>query len=338
MLGHKALTPARARCVLHGHTKIGSGCALCANCLANQFSAAVGAVANVCQTCAANSQSPAGSNVQTSCICNAGWSGINGETCSICAAGTYRLDNFQTNWARACGPEKNEACHTEQSSFYNSYMNSEQAVDGDTNPSSGTCAHTNGGHNGGSYKQWWMVDLGLNLADINGLSINSRNVHTDKSNNYNIYIGNDQSTGGRFVNNVVVVSNQNGLPDDGSLRLITYPMVVNGQYVYFRTNTGKHLILCEVQVWSSQCAVCPSNLISLTGSTLRTDCECLAGYTGAHGGECLQCVAGKYKSDIGSASCQDCATNSLSAAGSTTSSACSCDAGFFGPDGGTCES
>ena len=116
------------------------------------------------------------------------------------------------------------------------------------------------------------------------------------------------------MNNVVVVSNQNALPADGSLRLITYPMVVHGQYVYFRTNTGKKSITCEVQVWSSQCTVCPSNLISLTGSTLITDCECLAGYSGAHGGECLQCVAGKCKSGIGSASCQDCATNSLSVA------------------------
>jgi len=105
-----------------GTYKIDSGDALCTICLANEYSAAVGAVANVCQTCAANSQSPAGSEVKRSCIYHAGWSGINREVRSICVVGTYRLDHFQTNWARACVSEKNEACHTEQSSFHCSTM------------------------------------------------------------------------------------------------------------------------------------------------------------------------------------------------------------------------
>ena len=79
-----------ALCVA-GKYKISTGSVTCTNCLVNQFSITVGATSNVCQGCTANSQSPAGSGVSTSCICNAGAQGPDGGTCALCVAGKYKI-------------------------------------------------------------------------------------------------------------------------------------------------------------------------------------------------------------------------------------------------------
>jgi len=47
-------------------------------------------MSNVCHACVVNSQSPAGSDAQTNCSCNAGWTGPDRSTCTVCAFGTYK--------------------------------------------------------------------------------------------------------------------------------------------------------------------------------------------------------------------------------------------------------
>jgi hypothetical protein len=54
------------------------------------------------------------------------------------------------------------------------------------------------------------------------------------------------------------------------------------------------------------CTSCLPNSQSISGSSLQTNCQCNAGYTGAVGDICSTCAAGKYKDSIGSASCTDC--------------------------------
>jgi hypothetical protein len=55
---------------------------VCINCLANQYSATVGAnTSTTCINCPGNSSSAAGSTAQSSCLCNAGYSGASSGPC-----------------------------------------------------------------------------------------------------------------------------------------------------------------------------------------------------------------------------------------------------------------
>jgi len=96
-------------------------------------------------------------------------------------------------------------------------------------------------------------------------------------------------------------------------------------------NTAEHLLLCEVEVWSSTCALCPANSLSLPGGVEAGACKCNMGWTGADGGACSICAAGTFKSASGSAVCTSCLTNATSPSGSTLSSACECNPGYLVP-------
>jgi hypothetical protein len=100
---------------------------------------------------------------------------------------------------------------------------------------------------------------------------------------------------------------------------------------------------------NAQCVACPSYTRSAVSSSLQTDCNCNAGYTGPDGGTCTACSAGKFKPTNGSDACTQCAVgkyvgslgatydqcvlcprNSTSPAGSDVISNCICDAGTTG--------
>jgi len=78
-----------AQCVA-GKYKNASGSAACTDCVADQYSTAVGAASNMCERCAANTQSPAGSDDISACSCRPGFTGIDGGACVQCAAGKYK--------------------------------------------------------------------------------------------------------------------------------------------------------------------------------------------------------------------------------------------------------
>lgn len=60
------------------------------------------------------------------------------------------------------------------------------------------------------------------------------------------------------------------------------------------------------------CGKCPSNSTALSGSDKQEDCMCDAGYTGANGEDCVNCVAGKYKTIAGNATCIHCPVGTYS--------------------------
>jgi len=74
-----------------GKYKIASGDAMCTNCSAGQYSTVAGATSNVCQGCPSNSNAPEASDEEVDCTCNAGSTGPDGENCTQCMAGTYKL-------------------------------------------------------------------------------------------------------------------------------------------------------------------------------------------------------------------------------------------------------
>ena len=86
----------------------------------------------------------------------------------------------------------------------------------------------------------------------------------------------------------------------------------------------------------SICLPCPANSISPQDSTEINACQCNAGFSGADGSTCTQCVADTYKSVLGSAHCENCPSDTMSPAASTTENTCKCNAGFTGVDGGPC--
>ena len=74
-----------------GKYKSVTGSSNCLNCSANTYSTATGAIASAtCQNCPSFTQSNAGSSALTSCVCNPGYTGPDGGTCSACAAGKYK--------------------------------------------------------------------------------------------------------------------------------------------------------------------------------------------------------------------------------------------------------
>jgi hypothetical protein len=244
-----------------------------------------GAVGETCTSCPQNSSSLAGSTTSADCACVPGFSGINANACSQCAAGTYRA---ATNLARACGANRNEACAASQSSTASGGV-PERGVDDvvSTNYFDNGCTHTG---EGGT--QWWSVDL-QQIYTITTLSITGRSTNEYRTNGYSIYINNNSVVGG-----TTCVANQQYLPPTGA-RKIVCNQPISGRYVYFVVTQGSAVTLCDVQVLSSYCSMCPANSVSVPSSVSVGACQCLPGYTGVDGGTCSQCAAGKYKNHTG---------------------------------------
>ena len=118
-------------------------------------------------------------------------------------------------------------------------------------------------------------------------------------------------------------------------------MCVNGKY--------------KISAGPDVCQTCPANSNAPAASDEPTDCLCKAGATGADGGPCSLCVAGKYKEVTGDASCTDCLegeysttvgatsdvcqtcpANSNAPAASDEPTDCLCNDGTTGLDGGPC--
>ncbi len=63
----------------------------CNACPTATYSVTVGATdGTYCVACPADSNAPAQTSTATSCTCNAGFTGPDGGTCTVCAAGTYK--------------------------------------------------------------------------------------------------------------------------------------------------------------------------------------------------------------------------------------------------------
>ena len=114
-----------------------------------------------------------------------------------------------------------------------------------------------------------------------------------------------------------------------------------------------------VAATSNTCVGCPLYMQSAVASGAITNCKCNAGYTGSDGVLCVGCVAGKYKTVVGSVLCSNCAVNTFSTAvnksdascttclsvttgpsqslaGSALQTDCKCNMGYSGSDGSTC--
>ena len=294
-----------------GKFKTNKGDAPCSLCEAGKYSSTISLFTDTCDVCPTLSNSLAASDELIDCKCNAGSTGSDGTPCTSCVAGKYKIatgdavctsclagkyrhPNFEYNWARSCGAARTDACPTAQSS--DAYGGDKaRAVDGNSNAVWGgsSCTHTFC-----SLDNWWSVTLDETPILVTGLRVRGRQdcCHT-RTANYAIHVGNDLTAAGRLQNNAVCVPAVAGR----ALTRYSADNLVCQQPIYGRTVIFSvvlpappcmFLTLCEVEIWSPECAHCPENSVSLPGSSHLTACACNAGWSGTSS-DCKGCVEGK---------------------------------------------
>jgi hypothetical protein len=148
------------------------------------------------------------------------------------------------NYARTCGPSKDQACPAIQSSTSSDGI-AERAVDnaGQSGQwSSGACTHT--GSIPAGERQWWRVDMQQSVL-VTALTIIGRaDCCAERTQGYSIFVGDRESA----EQNSGCVTNQPHLPGGRALD-ITCRSPVRGRYVYFILPPGQTLTLCEVYVF-----------------------------------------------------------------------------------------
>jgi len=320
---------------------------VCTSCLAGTYSTAVGLISNSCNNCPTLSNSLAASDELVDCQCNTGSTGSDGTPCTSCVAGKYKIatgdavctsclagkyrhPNFEYNWARSCGAARTDACPTAQSSISAGGAH-QRAVDGNSNAlwTGASCTHTASQH-----VNWWSVRLQAGPVIITGLRVRGREDCCDtRTANYSIYVGNDLTAAGRLQNNAVCVPAVAGraLTQFSADNLVCQQLIY-GRIVIFSLVVpivAQFLTLCEVEIWSPECAHCPKNSDSLPGSSNVNDCLCNAGWSGTST-DCESCVPGKYKPNAGSQKCSDCVAGKFSTYVNSTRNTCTdCIAGSY---------
>ena len=333
----------------------------CIDCGAGTYSTVSGST-ELCKSCPANSVSPPGSSLLTNCLCNLGYAGPHGGTCTACTAGKYNslagatlcVECVAGKYSTAVGAPDTIACRDCGAGKYQATAGSvhcDECEAGKHKPVAGTNTACDVCQ-AGKYK----ATAGVNTACDNcgagkyltatGASSESSCV-TCAANTYSGTLGatadstcvacltNSQSASGSPDSTSCLCNGGYTGPNGGSCTACaagTYN-VVPGATLCVECGAGKYSTTTGAAV-ESTCTACLVNSQSPSASTI---CVCMAGYTGLDGGQCLACVVSKYKATTGSASCTDCATNSGHAwTAQTAATPCVCNLGFTGPDGEAC--
>ena len=133
-----------------GKYKVATGDAVCTNCDIRQYSTAVAATLDVCQECPSNSNAPDASDEPTDCTCNSGSGGPNGDTCTECMAGKYKVSTGEEvctscvteYYSTAVGAKSNvcQRCPSKSNSFEASDKQTDCTCNsGSTGPDGSTC-------------------------------------------------------------------------------------------------------------------------------------------------------------------------------------------------------
>jgi hypothetical protein len=344
-----------------GKYKIVTGAAACTDCGANTYSATVGAtVASTCQACGANRQSSSGSGALTSCICNMGYTGPNGGTCTACAVGKYKIvtgaaactDCGANTYSATVGATVASTCQAcganRQSSSGSGALTSCICNMGFTGPNGGTCTACAAGKYKTATGSAACTDCGAGkyltttgataLATCTACPSNSQSgLGSTALTSCVCNLGFTGPNGGTCVANCRELwgyFNSRCTVTCGSGQYLTYTQAFEGP--------DGNLDYLYRYGYCASCAAgtCPSNYdFTITGLKAFGCglCPCDAGFTGPNGGPCAACAAGKYKTATGSAACTNCGANRYSTAtGATAVGTCqSCPANAQAPVGST---
>jgi hypothetical protein len=345
-----------------GKYKTHNGSALCVECDAGKYSSQPAQVQESgCTTCSESSHSPAGSNNVTECTCNMGYTGNDGGPCSACVAGTYKpIAGSQPCLLCATGKFS-----TLQAQIFASNCTdcpaSSDALSGSNDITDCLCNAGFTGENGGActgcvagtYKE----ESGPEACMLCAPGKYSTVYEAILPGTCTVCPTHTQSDeGSDELIDCVCIPGYTG--PDGA----TCAACVPGKYKNIAGNSD--CLECSADTYSNleganssaKCLPCPEHSQSAAGSSTLTQCLCNAGYTGPHGGPCVECQAGEYKVHPGSVPCSDCpagkysddiaqTTNATcescpqhtdSEPGSPALPACKCNEGYSGPDGGQC--
>ena len=322
-----------------GKFKIATGDEPCSDCGAGHYSATVGATSDACLECTANSDAPAASDERTDCICNAGSTGSDGGICSECIAGKYKVDTGDAA-CTTCTSGQYSSSIGATSNVCQECSENSNAPEASDEQSDCTCNAGHTGQNGGVCTQCVAGKFKIATGDAmcsncivghysTAVGATTSNVCQECTVNSNAPAGSDEQT------DCICNAGSTGMDGELCIECVAGKFkIMPGDDECTSCSTGQYST--SIGATSDVCQGCLANSNSPASSNQHTDCICNAGFTGADGGICTQCVAGKYKDTAGSVACGVCPGNASAPEGSAHIMQCVCNAGFTGPDGGVC--
>ena len=352
------------------------GPALCENCTADTFSATVGRQTSDCETCAPQSQAPAGSDEAEDCRCNAGYWGPDGGACAACGSGRYKptvgsgncsdcpANHYQPEIAQtalaAC-----QYCGAESVSIPGNALQAAcHCAPGYTGPSGGECT--------ACYLGSYKPERGPQACTLcpsetysSGLAQTSIATCAECPRWSLAAEGSSALTDCRCRPGYL--AEDVGLPTARCAPCSTErcSQCPAGKYASAVDAAGNETCsLCATGFAADgrgQCDVCPRNSTAPPGSAVVEDCQCNPGYTGPAGGTCVFCPPGQFKPLFGAmnctacprdtfspwtavefeSDCENCLPNSEAEPGSDSRDDCKCSAGWTsrvaGADGEFCD-
>ena len=291
-----------------GSYKTDPGVGTCTQCPANYFSTTDAQTTATCSVCPANSQSPAGSDEPTDCVCDAGYTGANGAACLPCVSGTYKT----APGAHACTQCGNDT--------YSSAVNATMAdtcvaCQGNSVSMMGSDAHTDCHCLPG----FLTNDLGRANATCTQCSAGSFNPALGATTC-------SKCAGGFHSSSPGAVAAEQCLPCPTS----KYSAPGAAQCEACPLNTFAPALSDEL----TDCTCLAGYYSTTLGQDGRTCQACPAGtfkrWPGA--AACTECPVNRYSTALNAtsnATCQACIANAVSPASSSASSQCLCDLGYY---------
>ena len=296
----------------------------CTQCLANTYKSLAGNTS--CLNCPSfNSNSPTGSVAITACVCNAGWSGPNGGTCTQCLGNTYKSLAGNTSClhcpAHSSSPPGSidiTACVCNAGSNGPNGATCVQCLNGTYKPFAGNtgcvgCELHSSSPLGSISISACVCNAGSTGPDGGTCTQCSANTYKSLAGNTNCQfcaLNSNSPAGSIGIAACICRAGWSGLN--------------GGTCTECPGNTYKSL------AGNTSCLDCPSRSSSPPGSMNVTACVCNAGSDGPNGATCVQCLKGTYKPLTGNTGCTKCHSNSNSPTESIISSACLCNGGYSG--------
>jgi len=302
-----------------------------------------------CLHCPAHSSSEAGSDTPSACVCNAGYTGADGEACEACAAGKYKIvvgspDCTQCpdgTYSDKVAATSNTCVRCSADSY--SSLDMSQCV---------PCPQHASSPAGSSASDSCLCNAGYTGANGEACSVCRAGTYKQEAGSN----GCTDCAAGTFSAASAVTSPEscvecgvNSYPDVGSEMCLKCPagkLAPRGSATISECKTScpagfegepGACSMCTTNTYNpmenGQCQPCPANALSEEGSTF---CECAPGYAFVDA-TCKLCLAGRYKAQVGNVSCEICEAGSYSGAeGATSASACvACPPHSTSPAGAT---
>ena len=297
--------------------------------------------ATSCTPCKLDSSSIQGSSTEDMCECNAGFSFHTGS-CTSCVAGKYKTHRGNTE----CDPCSTSACTDGMADVAQMCgLDGKSQCNGKAGLMSSNSAYAKDSHphflNDGNPNTYLFAVDGRN-------SLSAKNAHIEidlgASRSFDKVVVHAGKYDMTIQNAYIMVLDQAGCnAGPGTFRKVVDSSTNTWQDTTYITDcktTGRYICIkkcmdCtweaasigigELQVLSLD-VVCPAYSHAPAGSRSMGDCVCTAGYEGANGEECTECVSGKYMPSTGTRTCIPC----------TQTSGCECKAGWYGQLGLDC--